>query len=284
MSGPANLKPGILTAIVSTVWRDVADMARNPLAFFGGMGGTAAVVGGLVAFFLVFGEGDAEAGDDTEELQMDFMPGVLAKLGEKLPEEEIPEKIITRDTRAPEASAPDAVTEDETPPPEDKPKVEPDKEKKKSKLPDAPKKDKKLPTSDYPTDKNTPYDDLPTVDKPIGDPFGSPQGWSDRMKDGDPWATAVLAKLNQGIQGAAYAAKSSATGYFQFRITICKDGTIKDVQAKGSSGDRQIDYSVQQSLQNLKIPRPPPDVAKQLKSACKRIPYTFKYNPKRGVN
>lgn len=278
------LKPGVITAIFGSFYRDVRDMVRNPLAFFGGIGGTAMVFGGLFAFFVVLEDASANEGDEDEELKMDFIPGTLAKLGEKLPEEEIPEKIITRDTRAPDESAPDAVTEDETPPVEDKPKTEPDKEKKKSKLPDSPKKDKKLPTSDTPTDKNTPYDDLPTVDKPIGDPFGSPMGWSDRMKDGDPWATQVMAVLNRGIQGAAYAAKSNASGFYKFRITICKDGTIKTVQSKGSSGDKQIDYSVQQSLKNLKIPRPPADVAKQLKGGCKRIPYTFKYNPKRGVN
>ena len=151
---------------------------------------------------------------EEDEYEIEFEPGALVKLGVEIEEKELPEKIITQETRQEEETVQETVTEEE----EAKPKVEPpepdEKPKKKPKKPPVEKKDKKLPTSKMPTKKNTPYDDLPTVDYQKGDPFGDPGGWSDLAKDGDPWATAVMKALNNMPVGS-YAAKAArATSSF----------------------------------------------------------------------
>jgi hypothetical protein len=212
---------------------------------------------------------------DEDEFEIEFEPGALVKLGEEIEEKEIPEKIIIQETRAPEETVAETITEDEKAEPKVEEK-EPDPEPKEK--PDKPyeKKDKKLPVNKIPTEKNTPYDDLPTVKIPKGDPFGDPQGWSDIKKDGDPWATAVMKALNNMPVGA-YAAKGKK-GVFKFQLTICKDGTIKNVANKGGSLPPDGQHGVILALNQLKIPKPPPKIAKQMKSNCAKIKYTFAWS------
>jgi hypothetical protein len=279
------LQVSALEAVVGTLTRDMRDMLRNPLAFAGGMLGTAGCAGALV-LVMVGGAGSASAEDasDQEELDIDFVPGALVKLGKKPPDEKIPEKIITQETRAPDVAAEpeNAATEDETVDPTPKPDKKPDKESKLPPDPSQPKKDSKLPTSDSPTTKNTPYDDLPTVDYNVGDPFGSPDGWAERAQDGDPWATSVMAALNNKVKAGAFMAKG-ASGDFQFQISIGKDGKICDVNRKGGTLDAGTQASIELELLRLKLPTPPGDLLQKMRTNCAKIRYTFRWSANRGV-
>jgi hypothetical protein len=215
-----------------------------------------------------------------DEFEIDFTPGTLARLGVKIDEKEIPQKIIVQETRAEdpvEDTPTEAVvtTDDKV-----KPTDEPPKEKPENPSKDPPKfkddKDKKLPTSKTPTTSNTPYKkDLPTVTQNQGDPFGDPEGWDDLTRDGDPWATSVMKALNNMPVGT-YAAKG-AKGDFKFQLTICKDGTIKEngVAKKGGSMDQDGQNAVLLALEQLKIPKPPKKVADSMPSSCAKIKYTF---------
>lgn len=219
-----------------------------------------------------------------DDFEIDFTPGTLARLGVKIDEKEIPQKIIVQETRAEDEPVEDTptntVTTDETvkpteEPPKDKPK---DPAKEKPKFHDD--KDKKLPTSKTPTSSNTPYKkDLPTVTQNQGDPFGDPDGWDDLTRDGDPWATSVMKALNNMPVGT-FAAKG-AKGVYKFQLYICKDGTIKEnggVLSKGGTMDQDGQSAVRLALEQLKLPKPPKKVADSMPSSCAKIKYTFEWS------
>ncbi len=268
-----------VSAVFGQIGRDIADLFRNPLAFVGGLGGML-----LTSVFLFFGftvlAKDANAEDDDDEFEIDFEPGALVKLGQEIEEKELPEKIIVQETRPEEDTVNETVTEDEQAKPTEEPPPEPDeKPKKTDKPPPKVKKDKKLPTSKLPTTSNTPYKkDLPTVKMDKGDPFGDPGGWSDLKKDGDPWATSVMKALNN-MKVGAFAGKGSS-GNFKFQLTICKDGTIDRVAKKGGSLSPDGQNAVRLALDQLKIPKPPAKVAKNMKGRCAKIKYTFNWTSK----
>lgn len=268
--------PTFVGALAGSIWRDVRDLFRNPLAFLGGLGGTVLTFALLVASFVVFGgEASADAEAEEDELELDFEPGTLVKLGIKPEEKEIPEKIITQETRAEEETAAETLTEDETEKPKDD--VEPEeKEPKKTPTKDPVKKDKKLPTAKNPTTKNTPYDDLPTVDYNIGDPFGDPKGWADRLVKGDPWATSIMRELNDA--GTQVAGAKNFAGMYKFRLQLCPNGKIGKIQPKGGNLDARGQGYVTASLERLRVKfhyKVPADVAKQMRGRCQYVKGTF---------
>jgi outer membrane biosynthesis protein TonB len=256
--------------------RQIGEMFSSPLAFFGGLVGMVVLCGALVAVFVYFPNVAVAAADDEEEeeFELEFEPGALVRLGPK-PPEEVPEKQIVEETRVEEDSVEEAVTKDEEPPPpeEEPEKKEKPEKKKKSKDKVDPNKKKDVKVDDKNKKKNTPYDELPNVDELSGDPFGDPNGWADLKKDGDPWATAVMAALN-GMQVPSYAAKGFK-GQYRFELKICKDGTINKVYTKGSSGSKELDAAVQGELMKTKIPRPPAKISKKMKSNCVKLKYRF---------
>ncbi len=275
--------PTTSTAFLMGVGRDFRDLASNRMALFGGLFGTIVVWGLLVAAMLVLRSAAASEGDDEDdELVMDFTPGALVRLGQKLEEKDMPEKIIVQETQAESGSAAEKVTKDEQAAAAEQPSEKPDEKAEDPNAKPNPNKKKDVPTSKTPTDSNTPFKDLPTVTQPLGDPFGSPDGWADMAKDGDPWATAVVGVLSKGLKANTYGAQALGQ-QVKFRITICKDGKLEEVQIKQSSGNPQVDYSIQQNLRNLRLPPPPPAVAQQLASRCKRIPYQFTWNPSKKL-
>lgn len=285
-SGASRVDTGnAVSAVFGAFGRDFADLFRNPLAFVGGIGGM--VLTGALAYLGVTVMADAASGDDAnaedeDEFMIDFEPGALVKLGVKMEETEIPEKIIVQETRAEEEAevVEEAVTDDaKAAPATEKPEDPPDKPKKTDAPKPTEKKDSKLPTSKLPTTANTPYkNDLPTVTQDRGDPFGDPGGWADRAKDGDPWATSVMKALNN-MKVGAYSGKGGA-GDFKFQLTICKDGKIKTVAKKGGSLSDEGQNAVRLALEQLEIPKPPGDVAKQMGSSCAKIKYTFVWSSK----
>lgn len=262
--------PAVL-APFQTLFRDVRAIFAVPLALIGGFFGMIVMCAALVGFFLWAPElAFAEAEEDDEEY-LDFEPGALVRIGKEIPEQELPEKIITEDAKLPEDSVEEAVTKEEEPPPEppEEKKIDKPKKTKKPKKKD----DRDVKEKDHTSKKNTPYDDLPTVKEAPGDPFGDPDGWSELRKKGDPWATEVMKRLN-AMQVGCYAGKCPK-GTFKFEMKICKNGTVDKVYQKQSSGDSDLDSKIKSELGRLKIPKPPPKIAAQMKSSCVKLKYRF---------
>lgn len=250
---------------------DVRELFRNPLAFAGATLGTGMTLG-LLAFFALQERPTAVSEDDAFEI--DFEPGALVKLGVELDDADLPQKEVLIDTRAPDAAVPEhAVTDDDQTapapePPEDPPTEDPDDRPRPRPRPE----DRDRPISKLPTDR-TPFDDPPTRTLPKGDPFGDADGWSDLAKDGDPWATAVMAALN-GMPVGAFGAKMD-DGTAKFQITLCKDGSVKAVQKRGGTLDALDQARVANAVRSLELPEPPATVARQMKNRCAKIRYTF---------
>jgi hypothetical protein len=272
-SGPppkVRTPPAILSPFVS-VYRELRGLFAVPLAFFGGLFG-AIVLSGALVFAMWWLEENAEASPiEEDEFMLDFQPGALTKLG--VEPKEIPEKPINEETRTPEDVTKEVVTEDEKPPEEEVEK-KPVEEKPKEKTPINKNKDAKI--SDKNRTDNNPYKkDLPNNLDPTGDPFGDPNGWADMKKDGDPWATSVMAALN-AMKVPGYAGKLPP-GTYEFRLKICKDGKVGQVMTRKPSGDAELDSRIKGELERLKIPAPPAHVAKHMKSNCVTLNYQFSW-------
>lgn len=270
--GPVRTPPALLAPFVS-MFRELRGLFAVPLAFLGGVFGTIVVSAGVV-FGMWWLEQNAEASTgEEEEFVLEFEPGALTKLG--VEPTEIPEKAINEETRTPEDVQKEAVTEEEEPPPEEKPKEDKE-EKPKDDKPVNKNKDAKI--SDKNRKDNNPYDkDLPNNLDPTGDPFGDPNGWADLKKDGDPWATSVMAALN-GMQVPAWAAKLPAGKPYKFKLKVCKNGTVDKVYNKASSGNSDLDNAIKGELDRLKFAPPPAHVAKKMKSSCVVLNYTFAWS------
>jgi outer membrane biosynthesis protein TonB len=271
---PVRTPPALLTPLYSLA-REFRGMVALPLAFFGGLFG-AIVISGAVAFTMWWLEENAVASTDTaeeDEFLLDFEPGALTKLG--VAPQEIPVKAINEETRTPEEVVEEAVTEDETPPPIEIEKKEKEEPPVKDKTPPNKNKDAKI--SDKNRTDNNPYDnDLPNNIDPVGDPFGDPNGWADLAKDGDPWATSVMAALNK-MQVPAWAAKLPAGAPYKFKLKVCKDGKVEQVLSKGSSGNTDLDGAILGELQRLKFAPPPAHILAKMKSKCVTLNYTFSW-------
>jgi outer membrane biosynthesis protein TonB len=232
---------------------------------------------GGVIFGLWWFEANAEASDDAanaEEFVMDFEPGALTKLG--VAPQEIPVKAINEETRTPEEAVEEAVTEEETPPPVDVEKK--DKEEVKPKDHTPPNKNKDAKISDKNRTDNNPYDnDLPNNIDPTGDPFGDPNGWADMKKDGDPWATMVMQKLNS-MKVPAWAAKLPAGAPYKFKIQVCKNGKVGQILTKGSSGNADLDGAIHGEIERLQFGPLPANVLSKMKAQCVTLNYVFSWS------
>jgi hypothetical protein len=263
--------PVLLTPFVA-IARDVRDIISVPLPMIGGLLGTGLT--SVAVYFLLnlgIGSGQADAAAPEDEFMLEFEPGALAKLGE--PPKDIPEKPVHEELRTPEDAVEEAVTEEEKPPVEEVEKKE-TKEVKKDDKPPNPNKDAK--ESNKNQKDNNPYDDIPNDAPDIGDPFGSPDGWADMAKDGDPWATAVMGALNN-MKVPAYAAKLPQGKPYKFMLKICKDGKIDTVLNKQSSGNAELDTAIKGELMKLKIPKPPKKVLDMMPSQCVLLKYQFSW-------
>ena len=255
--------------------REVADILRNPGAVLGGLAGSGGFMAVVVAVAM-FGSSTSRADvDDSEDLVLEFLPGALVRRGEKLDPQDLPSKPVVQATQAADLATPTTVTRDPTPtapaldrpaPPEVQPTRPHDPNHRAPRVGDRDRK---------PT---TPYDDPPTVDDAPGDPFGSADGWADMAKDGDPWATGVLAALN-GMTVGSYAGLGQDVSY-RFQLVICADGSIDDVRTKLSTGRPDFDGQIKNALAALKLPRAPAKIAAQLAGRCKKIPYEFTWRGK----
>lgn len=268
----------MLLAPFAEIGRQLGDMMRNTTAFFGSLVGTALVSGGVAALVMFGPTFEVNAGEEaSDELEMDFMPGELVRLGPKLDPTQIPEKIIVEKTVAAEAAAETKVTKDEKATPSTEPKKQEKKNDVKStEKPDPNKKGAKEGTKNQ--DSNTPYNDLPTVKELPGDPFGSPDGWSDVAKAGDPWATEVMKVLN-GMKVGTFGAEGKDAEY-KFRLKVCPDGKLES-QTKKPTGDAMLDARIKNAIDGLKVTMPK-SVVDLLKGKCQTIKYEFTWRGKGG--
>ena len=265
--------PSALLSPFISLGRDLRGLLAVPLAFFGGIFG-AIVLSGALVFAMWWMEQSAEAAPlEEDEFELEFQPGALTKLG--VEPQDIPEKAINEETRTPEDTVKEAVTEEEKPPEQIEEEKKPIEEKPKDDKPVN--KNDKAKISDKNRTDNNPYDDVPNNIDPTGDPFGDPNGWSDLKKDGDPWATSVMAALN-GMKVPAWAGKLPHAKPYQFKLKICKDGTVSQVMTKGSSGNTELDGAVKAELERLKIPKPPGNIASKMKSNCVTLAYLFSWS------
>jgi len=262
-----------LLAPLAAIRRDFAALLHNRSAFAGGLLGSAltcALAAGLV--LLSAGPSHGRPPAESDDLDMQFLPGELVRRGERPDPQDMPVKTVVRETQAAELPVSPTVTlDDHAAPAPDPAPADPTPKITPHERPDPQRKG--APKSDHNQASNTPYDDLPTVERPPGDPFASPDGWSDLAKDGDPWATAVLAALN-GMTVGSYAGLGQEAS-FKFQLIVCADGSIAEVRTRLSTGRPDFDGQIRNALTALKLPKAPPAIAAQLGSKCKKIPYEF---------
>lgn len=266
-----------ILAPFGAVMRDAKEVLSRPLPLLGGVLGTSLLCGSVAAFFFV--SSNRAQAEDEDLLDIEFMPGEIARLGDEPEPDKIPDKIIVDDQRAADVEPEKEVTKEdkvpEKPKPKPKPKEKPKRKDKKKKIsPRSTKKTGKL--GDKDVKGNNKFGDLATLDRLPGNPFGSADGWGKLNRAGDPWATGVMGALNR-MKVPAWAAQAAGAQPFRFRIKICKDGRITQVMKKGSSGDARLDGAVTQELLRLKIPRPPPHVAKAMSGSCTTMKYNFSW-------
>ncbi|NJK33214.1 MAG: hypothetical protein HC927_12860 [Deltaproteobacteria bacterium] len=253
------------------IGREIRGLFSVPLAFIGGFFGTVVLSGLMILLMMFPGSSDADAAAVEDEFLLEFEPGALTKLGEE--PKEIPEKPIHEETRTPDEAVEEAVTEEEKPPEQEIEK----KDEKEIKKDDKPKnQNEKAKISDKNQKDNNPYDDIPNEAPETGDPFGDPNGWSELKKDGDPWATSVMAALNN-MKVPAWAGKLPHGKPYKFMLKICKDGKVDQVLSKGSSGNTDLDNAILGELKKLKIPKPPPKILAQMPSNCVTLKYQFSW-------
>lgn len=258
--------------------RDLADLVRNPAAFAGGLAGTTLCIAGALALTLYGGPADAADPVDDDLLVLEFDGGLVMRKGPAPNPDAIPEKPIVDDQRAVDSGATNTVTVDPTTPPDPPKPQDPKPKPKPSRDPVDPNQQGR--DSDRNVDGNNTYNDKPNADELPGDPFGSPDGWADRAEKGDKWATDVLAALS-GLTVGSYAGVGQDVVY-KFQIIVCADGRVEDVRTKGSTGKPDFDGQLRNAVERIKLPKAPPDVAKQLAGGCKKIPYIFTWSGKQG--
>jgi len=112
-----------------------------------------------------------------------------------------------------------------------------------------------------------------------GNPLGEKDGWDDLVRDGDPWATAVMAKLN-GMTVRPFGG-DPGPGSVRFTITVCKDSEHAEVGRKGGDAAPKTHDAVVVAVQQLELPVIPPKLAATMRERCTKIRYTFEWDSDR---
>lgn len=250
----------------------------DPAATGGGVAGVLAC--GLLSALLLHVAALAPADESIDELP--FVPGMVLALGSpdaaSVTDPNVADPTTPADPTASEqpteptepedrtSDAP-AVTEDLTPPAPRRPtKPEPSPSRSQStKLPSLPALPKVPPGA-------------PPTAPSRGDPFGDPGGFDDLSRSGDAWARGVLAALEGMDVGTVYA--EPIVGTVRFEMTICKDGRVSRVNAKGGSAKADSRDLVLLEVERLKIPRPPAAIAAKMKDHCVKLRHTFSWSTK----
>lgn len=235
-------------------------------------GALGTLVCGLLAVVLLTRAG-AAARDDEGLDELPFIPGLMLALGSSeaeavtaqptatpsAPAESPPSESQPTETTDQDDAPDEAVTDDATPRPPPRP----------PRAPSPPRSPSVPPTSLLPTPPAGPG--APSR----GDPFGDPRGFDDLAQDGDAWARGVIGALEAMDVGTVYA--KPIEGTVRFEITICKDGTVSRVAAKGGTATRDERDLVLLEVGRLRIPRPPAEIAAAMKGSCAKLRHTFSW-------
>jgi hypothetical protein len=271
-----------LRALLRTLQSDVRELTEQRLAFGGGIAGT------LLAACVLWGVAAVAHADDeptpSEDFTLDFQPGTLARLGTDpdaadatgdmqtpSPSPEPP----TLDPPAPPAPEPETVTEDHTAAPArpEPPPTRRDPDPPRARTDDPPRRDPQTPSHSGGKLPGPPSDD------DGGNIWGDPRGWDDLTREGDAWASSVVAALRGLEVGWIYG--KPAPGDFQFRISVCKDGEIVSVKKMGGTMEADGQSRVRLALEQLKLDPIPKKVADRMPAKCARIDHTFVWSSDR---
>jgi len=240
--------------------------------------GLLGIVGcGLLGLLLAQVSGGASGVDDAID-ELAFVPGGVLALGSPEVEDRSANPGVAPPSPPVEPTPPDATeapvdaTEDR-PPPDDAFTDDPSPQQ-----PSRPRPSRPHPGG--PRAEPSRPGVLPAPPGPIGtpsrgDPFGDPSGLDDLAGDGDPWAGGVIAAIEAMDVGTVYA--KPIAGHVRFQLTICKDGTVSKVSYKGGTASVDERDLVLLELSRLRIPRPPPAIAAQMKGSCAKIAHTFSW-------
>jgi hypothetical protein len=240
-----------LAAPFVVVGQELRQIASQPGPFFGGLLGTIMSCAALCGALLWMPSPAAAKPEPV--FTIDFIPASAMPLGELDGETDAvatSEPAIEAPVSEPGPSVSDAAT---TPSPKPKPNPSPS-----------------------PNPKPSPN---PNPDPDLGgaNPFGDPNAWSDLVGDGDPWAAAVMAEL-RSMKVPAWAGKIATDRPFAFRLIICKDGRIDQVLRKQSTGDVDLDATLEHEISRLVLPRVPASMAAAMPRSCVMLNYQFTWS------
>lgn len=221
------------------------EIIGNRTALYGSLIGLVLLTGGLAAL-LRFGPGFAEPPEDAAELEMEFLPGELLRFGAK--SDPTPSAPMDPSPAATPDLAP-TVTDQDTPEPRQARVVRP------------------TPAPEVKPPQEAP----PAVQPSPGDPFGDPEGWSEVLRAGDPWATEVMKALS-GLEVGSYAGEGQG-GEYKFRLEVCPDGRLR-AQRKGSTLEPSVAGALEAEIGRQRVPIPA-SVRDRLAGECQKIKYLF---------
>jgi hypothetical protein len=236
--------------------RFLGDVLENRWACGGGGLGLLAAMLVCAAMLALAGpSSDAAASDD----ELRFVPGTLAKLG-------TPDADDGGDGSSTPVVAP------QTPPP--LPVVEP------SHVTTDPTPHPR-PTHEH--GKPSPHPSgggkLPGPPSPSGDPWGTPDGWDDLVRAGDPWATDVMRRLEEMTVRPFDG--DPGPGVVRFQLTVCKDGEHTKIARKGGDAKPATHDAVAIAVEQLDLPPIPARLAASMRGSCAKIRYTFAWSDER---
>jgi hypothetical protein len=233
---------------------------------------------GVLATLLAHASAGTAGSHDEGLDELPFLPGMVLALGSPDAEARVADPGVAPPSPPVEPATPDATPEadaaedpptadeavtDEITPPAARPRPRPE--------PSQPHAGPSLP-SHLPAPPSLPG---PIGTPSKGDPFGDPNGLDDLASAGDPWARGVIAAIEAMDVGTPYA--KPIEGNVRFQLTICKDGTVSRVAYKGGTASVDERDLVILELGRLSIPRPPADIAAQMRGSCAKLGHTFSW-------
>lgn len=230
-----------LAAPFIVVAQDLRRIVEQPGPFLGGLLGTIVSCSALVAALLWLPS--PAAAEPESPLVIEFIPASAMSLGE---------------------------LEGETGAATSEPQTEP--------TPPAPTPPTPKPHDPKPNPSPSPNPNPGSNPDPGGaSPFGDPDAWGDMVRDGDPWAGAVMRAL-RSMKVPAWAGKIATERPFEFRLIICKDGRIDQVLRKQSTGDADLDATLVHEISRLVLPPVPASMAASMSRSCVTLSYSFTWS------
>ena len=90
------------------------------------------------------------------------------------------------------------------------------------------------------------------------------------------WASVKRALRSMKVP--AWAGKIATERPFEFRLIICKDGRIDKVLRKQSTGDADLDATLEHEISRLELPPVPASMAASMSRSCVTLSYQFTWS------